>query len=121
MKNSVKVYHFSEMGNHCHLIVSPKDKEKFKNFSSAVPSVIARKITGSCKGSPLGKKFFDDIYYSRVIEWGRDYVGATEYVAHNVFTNWQGTENELAELTNIAKQNRTTISDFRFSLLNMIP
>jgi hypothetical protein len=54
------------MGNHLHLKVRFNDKKRFQDFLRTFTALLARKITGACRGKRFGK-FWDGIAYTRIL------------------------------------------------------
>ena len=46
-------------------------------------SKIALRIAGAKKGAKLLKKFWDHIPWSRIVEWGKAFFAARDYVEQN--------------------------------------
>ena len=46
-------------------------------------AVIAREITGARRGRPFGKRFWDELAFTRVIAGGRDFRGMKKYLHKN--------------------------------------
>ena len=80
---SVKVFEFSNNGNHLHLAVQARERVGFQQFLMAVAGQIAQRMTGSQKGKPLTRKFWDFIPFTRIVEWGRDLEHVILYVMQN--------------------------------------
>jgi REP element-mobilizing transposase RayT len=80
---SVKIFEYSNNGNHLHLAVQARYRNEFKKFLMAVSGQVAQKITSSQKGKPLARKFWDFIPYTRIVEWGRDLEHVILYVMQN--------------------------------------
>ena len=80
--NGVRIYERANSGNHLHMVVRARTRKGFQNFARTVGALVARAVTGAKKGSP-GGKFWDKLVYSRVVEWGRAFRFATNYVAVN--------------------------------------
>lgn len=79
----VRLYSFSNNGNHIHLLARAYSRGALKRFLMALTGRIAQRITGARKGKPLGKKFFDYIPFSRIVSWGRDFRAVKSYVLQN--------------------------------------
>lgn len=47
-------------------------------------SRISVRITGAKKGRPFGRRFFDSIPFSRIVEWGKGFFGVKKYVQQNI-------------------------------------
>jgi REP element-mobilizing transposase RayT len=81
-RNQVKIIEYANGGNHIHLLVHAKDRVGFKRFTRTLTGLIARLVTGAKKGNSVGK-FWDALFFSRVVEWGRDYFTVKAYVIQN--------------------------------------
>jgi REP element-mobilizing transposase RayT len=82
-KNQVKIFQYANAGNHLHLLVHAKDRDGFKRFTKTLTGLIARLVTGARKGNPIQGKFWDSLFFSRVVEWGRAFLAAKDYVIQN--------------------------------------
>ena len=82
-KHGVRVYRFANVGNHLHLLVMPKSREAFKAYVRAISGIIARLTMEAQRGHALGKKFWDARPFTRIVEWGRDFKIACQYVLQN--------------------------------------
>ena len=78
----IKVYEFANVGNHLHLLVRTKCRLGLQNFLRVFAGVTARRVTGARPGHRIGK-FWEYLAYSRVMTWGRDFLGVRAYVAAN--------------------------------------
>jgi hypothetical protein len=78
----VRVYDFANVGTHLHLLVRARRREAFQAFLRSFAGIVARRVTGARRGRPSGR-FFDGLACSRVVEWGRDYLGVRHYVFRN--------------------------------------
>jgi REP element-mobilizing transposase RayT len=81
-KNQIKIIEYANGGNHLHLLVRAKDRNGFKRFTRTLSGLVARLVTGARKGNAVGK-FWDALFFSRVVEWGRDYFATKDYVIQN--------------------------------------
>lgn len=82
-EHHVQVYEFANSGNHLHLLLRAKTRDGFKSFLRALAGTVAMKIGGACKGRALVRKFWDLPPFTRVVEWGRAFLVAREYVVQN--------------------------------------
>jgi REP element-mobilizing transposase RayT len=83
-RNRIKVYDFANVGSHVHLLVRARRREDFQAFLRSFAGIIARKITGARRGSPLrGGHFWSGLAWSRVVTWGRAYWAVRRYIFHN--------------------------------------
>jgi REP element-mobilizing transposase RayT len=78
----VRVYDFANVGTHLHLLVRARRREAFQAFLRSFAGIVARRVTGARRGRSSGP-FFDGLAWSRVVEWGRDYLGVQHYVFRN--------------------------------------
>ena len=82
-KFRIKVYESSINGNHLHLLIRGYDRDGLRNFFRVLLGLIARKVTGSERGKPFGKRFWDELAHSRIIGWRRHFKIAVNYVIQN--------------------------------------
>jgi REP element-mobilizing transposase RayT len=80
----IRIYEFANAGNHVHLLLRTKCRFAIQNFLRAFAGLIARFVTGACKGFRIGK-FWDELAYSRIVTWGRDFIRVRSYVVQNEF------------------------------------
>jgi REP element-mobilizing transposase RayT len=78
----VLVYDFANVGSHLHLLVRVRRRDAFQAFLRAFAGIVARRVTGARRGRPSGR-FFSGLAWSRVVAWGRDYLGVRHYVFRN--------------------------------------
>jgi REP element-mobilizing transposase RayT len=81
-RNQIKIIEYANGGNHLHLFILAKDRNGFKKFTRTLTGLVARLVTGAKKGNAVGK-FWDTLFFSRVVEWGRDYFATKDYVIQN--------------------------------------
>lgn len=87
----VTIHRLENMGNHVHAIVTFKRKEEFQNFLRTVSALIARKVTGARKGKPFGKRFWDQLVFTRVVYGRRAMMALGNYLEKNEIereVNW---------------------------------
>lgn len=82
LRYGVKVMGFENVGNHLHLIVQGKSRPLLQSFLRTLPAKIAFAVTGAKKGNPVGR-FFEQIVFTRVVEWGRDFARLRHYFFKN--------------------------------------
>jgi hypothetical protein len=85
----VRVYDFANIGSHLHLLVRAKRREAFQAFLRSFAGIVARRVTGAKRGRPAGP-FFTGLAWSRVVSWGRDYLGVRHYIFRNEIEATQG-------------------------------
>lgn len=78
----IEVTDFVNMGNHLHLKVRFKDPKRFANFLRTFTAMLARKITGACRGVKFGK-FWDGLAYTRVLTTKIEEYGLRRYFEAN--------------------------------------
>ncbi len=78
----IRIYDFANVGSHLHLLVRARRRESFQGFLRSFAGIVARRVTGARRGRPSGR-FFGGIAWSRVVAWGRDYLGVRHYVFRN--------------------------------------
>jgi REP element-mobilizing transposase RayT len=83
-KYGVKVYRFTNVGNHLHLLVLTPSRQAFQSFLRVIAGGISFLVTGTRKGRRLTRRFWDKLAYSRVISWGSEFRRARTYLAKNL-------------------------------------
>ncbi|MGE3262177.1 MAG: hypothetical protein AB7K68_10385 [Bacteriovoracia bacterium] len=78
----IKIYNYVNVGNHLHLHVRGWKRKNLQAFLKVFPQRVMFHVTGARKGRPRGK-FFDEIVYSRVVNWGGDFKRVKEYFWKN--------------------------------------
>src|SRR5260221_8265222 len=78
----IRVYDFANVGTHLHLLLRARRREEFQAFLRSFAGMVARRVTGARRGRPSGR-FFSGLAWSRVVAWGRDYIGVRHYVFRN--------------------------------------
>ena len=110
-ENDIKIDQFANVGNHIHMIIMPKTRTGFKRFLRTITGRIATIVTGAKKGSsikpqstkrhkateinPVSKKsspvtktqrkFWLQLAFTRVLEWGVDLLNTRLYITKNKF------------------------------------
>ena len=90
----VRVYQFANAGNHLHLILRARSRKLLAWFLRVACGLLARLITGARRGAaarfpplvegePYRRAFWAGLVYSRVLEWGRAFRAARDYVRMN--------------------------------------
>ena len=79
----VKIYHYSIVGNHIHAMIRAKTRQGFKYFMRVLTGQIAQRITRATKGRKLRGAFWAYLAYSRVVAWGKDFLGVKKYIIQN--------------------------------------
>src|SRR4051794_24281934 len=78
----IRVYDFANVGTHLHLLVRARRRDAFQAFLRSFAGIVARRVTGARRGQPIGR-FFSGLAWSRVVAWGRDYLGVRHYIFRN--------------------------------------
>jgi REP element-mobilizing transposase RayT len=78
----VRVYRHANVGNHLHLLVQVRKKEDFSNFLRVLTQSVVFLVAGARKGNPVGK-FWSALAFSRIVDWGKDWKNALQYLAKN--------------------------------------
>jgi REP element-mobilizing transposase RayT len=78
----IRVYQFANSGNHFHILLKGRTRRSIQSFMKALGSQIAQLVTRAKKGSAFGK-FWDATFFSRVVNWGRDFVEMRFYILKN--------------------------------------
>jgi REP element-mobilizing transposase RayT len=79
----IKIYRFANSGNHLHLIILARSRLAFSRFIRTITGLIARLTLGVERGKSMGIKFWDARPFTRILEWGRDFRRACEYLLQN--------------------------------------
>jgi REP element-mobilizing transposase RayT len=74
---------FENMGNHIHAVVKFKCRNDFQNFLRTMTALIARFVTGARRGKPFGRKFWDELAFTRIINGYRDFLSIENYLNKN--------------------------------------
>jgi REP element-mobilizing transposase RayT len=78
----VKVHEWVNMGNHLHLKISCNDTARMKLFLGTFAGLLARDLTGACRGKKFGK-FWDALAYTRVLHSAFEELGLRGYFEAN--------------------------------------
>ncbi len=95
-KFAVRVYEVAVCGNHIHCLVKGCNRKQIQNFFRVFPGQVAQEIllrhplekdeVKAFRGGthPKNQKiFWSLLLYTRVVNWGRDYLNAKSYVIRN--------------------------------------
>lgn len=82
-KWGVRIYRFSNVGNHVHFLLQAGERRGFQAFLRELSGRIAMLVTGAAKGR--GRKFWDHLAWSRVVNWGKDFRATVLYLVKNLF------------------------------------
>lgn len=78
----IKIYNYRNVGNHLHLNVQAGSRKNMQSFLRVFPQRVMFQVTGACKGNPIGR-FWDEIVWSRIVEWGREFKVLQRYFLKN--------------------------------------
>jgi len=79
----VKIYRYAINSNHIHIALRVKTRRSFQNYLRATAGVIGLKILSATKNEMNGRRFWDLLAFSRIVEWGRAYSILLKYVLQN--------------------------------------
>ncbi len=79
----IKVYRAANVGNHLHLLVKAKERKHLADYLRVLAGRIAVSVSGAKKGIKRIGKFWDYLYWSRLVNWGRDFYQVRKYVLAN--------------------------------------
>ena len=82
----VKIYSYSNNGNHLHLVIKLHSIALYRNFIRSVTGIIARIVLKAEKASGKLKpteKFWQARPFTRVALWGKDYARLAKYLLLN--------------------------------------
>jgi len=81
-RHQIKIYQFTNVGNHLHLLVKTKNRLHFQNFLRIIAGKIAILVTQAKKGQKKGR-FWDGLSFTRVVNWGKDFTKLSRYFIKN--------------------------------------
>ncbi len=88
----VRIYRYSNVGNHLHLLIRIHSRREYKKFIRAISSLIQGIVTKTLGANQKKRRektrrekeiFWDFRPFSRVVSWGRDFKIAANYVIKN--------------------------------------
>ena len=79
----VHVYRFANVGNHLHLLVKAKDRKDLADYLRVLAGRIAVTISGARKYVKRVGKFWDDLCWSRLVAWKKDFHFVQRYIYAN--------------------------------------
>lgn len=80
----IEVYRASNVGNHLHLLVRAQERKHLADYLRVLAGRVAVTVTGAQKAVKRVGKFWDNLYWSRMVSWGRDFFQVREYLVHNL-------------------------------------
>lgn len=86
----VRLYRYANVGNHLHLLVKVPTRAAWRRFLRELAGGIAILVTGARKGAGLprnesGRGFWDELAFTRIVQFGRDFEGVARYLIKNLF------------------------------------
>ncbi len=91
----VKVYRAANVGNHIHLLVKAEERKNLADFLRVLAGRIAVTVSGAQKGVKRIGRFWDYLYWSRLVSWGRDFYQVRKYVLANELEKFSNNRREL--------------------------
>jgi hypothetical protein len=90
----VKIYRQAICWNHIHLSVKGSSRERLQNFFRVVAGHIAQEILRlyplkphekrtAPDGPQYQRKFWEDLIFTRIVEWGREFKRVCAYIVQN--------------------------------------
>ena len=91
LKNGVKIFQIGNAGNHIHILLQVGNRYLWNGFIRGLTSALAYAVMATEHGGQPekqpekqpAKKFWDFRPFTRVIEWGRDFLLQKDYVMLN--------------------------------------
>lgn len=93
----VKIYKYSNNGNHLHLAIKARDKKLFQKFLRVITGLIARHVLKAERGAEREveanadggqvrgeRKFWDALAFTRIADWGKSFDKLSTYVWQNI-------------------------------------
>ena len=93
----VAVYEYANVGNHLHLLIRARSRASWQGFIRELAGGIPIIVTGARKGAGLARTnatntaesakrgFWDELVYTRIVSWGRDFQGVGRYILKNLW------------------------------------
>jgi hypothetical protein len=78
----IRLMGFENVGNHLHLVVLARKRKELQKFLRGFSGQVAMLMTGARKGQK--GKFWTELAWSRVVNWGRDLLGLGDYLSANL-------------------------------------
>ena len=79
----VHVYRFANVGNHIHLLVKASDRKDLADYLRVLAGRIAITVSGARKYTKRIGKFWDNLCWTRLVKWGKDFHFVDRYVFAN--------------------------------------
>jgi REP element-mobilizing transposase RayT len=85
---NIRIHEYGNAGNHLHLLVRAKSRSEFSNFLRLLAGQLAMLVTGARKGVRLSGGFWDQLAYTKLVSWGRQFERVQKYVFTNLLEGW---------------------------------
>ena len=83
-KNNIRLYEYSNGGNHLHILLRAKTREAYDRFIRSITGLIARHVGKSERGVPLKRKFWDARPFTRIVGFAkREFETVKRYFLRN--------------------------------------
>ncbi len=101
-KYFVVIVRFKLVGNHVHILFKVKPAKLYKDFIRSLTGQFAQKMIERFKLNI--KKFFDERPFTRVIEFGRDYIRVISYIQNQLKSSRSPKPSPSANATTIPNE-----------------
>jgi REP element-mobilizing transposase RayT len=94
----IKIYRFQNVGNHLHILAQTEQKnytlarKDLNAFLRRFSGEVAMAIAHGKKGAAFGR-FWDELVYSRIVTWGREFEAIKTYLRRRDFGIVKGIRN----------------------------
>ena len=85
----IRIYDFANVGSHLHIVLHARRRDAFQGFLRSFAGIVAQRITKARRAHP-SEPFFTGLAWTRVVTWGRDYIGLRHYVFRNQIEGAEG-------------------------------
>jgi REP element-mobilizing transposase RayT len=82
-RHHVRVYRYAINGNHLHLLIQGQRREGIQNFFRVFSGQLAERLTKAQRGHAFHGKFWDNLLFSRIVEWGKAFTIVCKYILQN--------------------------------------
>lgn len=82
-RKGICTYRLSINSNHFHFLLQGRSRREIQGFFRAFSGRVAMALTGAARGRALGRRFWDHVVFTRIVEWGRAFRAAAAYVVQN--------------------------------------
>jgi hypothetical protein len=99
----IRIYSWENVGNHLHFAAKAPSRRALRAFLRVLPQRIMFVVTGARKGRPRGR-FFHEIAYSRIVNWGREWKVLLRYIWKNTLEALGFSAEEIRRMRKAARQ-----------------